>query len=153
MSSFGTSPCTLTVVPTPNRFFHSVLRLSSNRCWHSGEPWSYLRLLPVSCLRLLPFTPSSMTTRSAMGTATSSAFFGSQLFGDPCYFECDPVTSKELDESFPTVPRASANSHAFHVLTFRVWHWLTPTVARASDDISLDPQKIFGADFQATIAL
>ena len=50
---------------------------------------------------------------------------------DPCYFEADPVTSRKLVISFPTVPWASANAHALAVLTFPAWHLITLTVAGA----------------------
>ena len=43
----------------------------------------------------------------------------------------DPGTSRELAESFPTVPWASPSSHALAVLTFPAWHWITVTVAGA----------------------
>ena len=33
-----------------------------------------------------------------------------ELFGNPCYFDSDPVTSKQLAESFPTVPDSPSNS-------------------------------------------
>ena len=42
-----------------------------------------------------------------------------ELFGDPCNFGSDLVTSKQLAESFPTVPHSPSNSQGKPVYIWR----------------------------------
>ena len=41
-----------------------------------------------------------------------------ELFGNPWYFDSDPGTSKQLAESFPTVPHSPSNSEGKPVYSF-----------------------------------
>ena len=67
----------------------------------------------------------SAAARRSQGMAGELKVWG------PWNFVADPGTSKQLAESFPTVPWGSPNSHALAVGTWPARHLITATVAGA----------------------